>query len=187
MLQELTVRPWTFRKYARLLAQLQTQINQLSILGLRSYNEGLMYSIKRAPHLDDDLRDQTLKQLSALNGGDRVCHGDFHPGNVLLTDRGPIVIDWMTARHGNPWADMARTNLLLSIGVKSAGKQVKPIVWWLVGAYRRMYLNHYSRLNPTHPNELTQWMPVIAAARLDEQIESEREALLAMVREGLAG
>ena len=187
MLQEITTRPWTFRKHARLLAELHTQINQLSISGLRSYNDGLMYSIQRAPHIDDNLRDQVLEHLSTLDDGDRVCHGDFHPGNVLLTDRGPIVIDWMTARRGNPWADVARTNLLLSIGAKSAGNQVKPVVRWLVGAYRRMYLDHYSRLNPTHSNELTQWMPVIAAARLDEQIESEREALLAMVREGLAG
>jgi hypothetical protein len=30
-------------------------------------------------------------------------------------------------------------------------------------------------------------MPVIAAARLDEQIEREHEALLVMIREGLAG
>jgi hypothetical protein len=64
---------------------------------------------------------------------------------------------------------------------------VKPIVRWLVGAYRQLYLDHYSRLNPGHLNELQRWTPVIAAARLDEQIEREREALVAMVREGLAG
>jgi Ser/Thr protein kinase RdoA (MazF antagonist) len=185
MLQEITTRPWTFPKNARLLAQLHSQINQLSIPGLYSYPEGLMYTIQRAPHLDAELRERALKRLSTLNDGDRVCHGDFHPGNVLLTDQGPIVIDWMTARRGNPWADVARTNLLLSIGTKSAGKQVKLIVRWLVDSYRRMYLEHYARLNSSHQAELTRWMPVIAAARLDEQIEREREALLAMVREGL--
>ena len=185
MLHEISARPWKFPKYARLLAELHSQINQLSIPELHSYHEGLMYTIRRAPHLDDDLRAKTLERLSALKDGDRVCHGDFHPGNVLLTERGPIVIDWMTARRGNPWADVARTNLLLSIGAKSA--QVKPVVRFLVDAYRRMYLNNYSRLNPNSHDELAQWIPVIAAARLDEQIKPEREVLLAMVREGLSG
>jgi tRNA A-37 threonylcarbamoyl transferase component Bud32 len=187
MLQEMTARPWTFRKHARSLAELQSQINQLSIPELPSYHEGLMYTVQRAPHLDEDLRSKTLERLSTLDDGDRVCHGDFHPGNVLLTNRGPIVIDWMTARRGNPWADVARTNLLLSIGAKSAGKQVKPIIRWLVDSYRRMYLDHYSRLNPGHQDEVRRWMPIIAAARLDEQIERERDALPAMVRDGLVG
>ncbi len=86
MLREMSMRPWAFPKYARLLAELHSQINQLSIPGLRSYQEGLMYSIQRAPHLDDDLRKKTLKHLGTLKDGDSVCHGDFHPGNVLLTD-----------------------------------------------------------------------------------------------------
>jgi len=187
LLQEVSTRPWTFPKQARLLAELHSQINQLSIPGLHSYHEGLMHTIRRAPHLENDLRDKILNRLWGLKDGDRVCHGDFHPGNVLLTDRGPIVIDWMTARRGNPWADVARTNLLLSIGAKSAGKQVKPIVRFIADAYRSMYLKHYSRLNPNDHDELAQWMPVIAAARLDEKIEREREILIAMVREGLAG
>jgi len=187
MLEDITVHPWIFSKHARLLAELHSQINQLSISGLHSYHEGLMYTIRGAPHLSDDLREQVLRRLSELKDGDHVCHGDFHPGNVLLTERGPIVIDWMTARRGNPWADVARTNLLLSIGAKSAGRQIKPIIRLLVDMYRRIYLNRYARLNPSLEDELSRWMPVIAAARLDEKIERESQALLAMTRDGLAG
>ncbi len=56
----------------------------------------------------------------------------------------------MTARRGNPWADVARTSLLLNIGAKSAGKQVNTIVRLLVNAYRRMYLDHYSNSTRIH-------------------------------------
>ena len=30
-----------------------------------------------------------------------------------MSPRGPVIIDWMTARHGNPHADVARTLLIL--------------------------------------------------------------------------
>ncbi|MFB7513251.1 phosphotransferase [Streptomyces sp. NPDC056144] len=41
--------------------------------------------------------------------GDRVLHLDLHPGNVMLTDRGPVVIDWCNAAAGDPAADLAMT------------------------------------------------------------------------------
>lgn len=42
-------------------------------------------------------------------GDDRVLHLDFHPGNVILTRRGPVVIDWRNAAAGDPAADVAMT------------------------------------------------------------------------------
>jgi uncharacterized protein (TIGR02172 family) len=185
MLQDMNMHPWTIFKHARTLAELQVKINQLSISGLWSYKEGLMHSIQRAPHLDDDLRARVLKYLATLADGEKVCHGDFHPGNVLLTEKGAVVIDWMTASVGNPWADAARTSMLLTIGAKSAGKQVSPMIRIFIQLYHQAYLKRYMRLIPDGGNEVKKWMPVIAAARLDERIEGEQEALLGMVRAGL--
>ncbi|WCN05165.1 phosphotransferase [Streptomyces sp. M92] len=41
--------------------------------------------------------------------GDRVLHLDLHPGNVIVTRRGPVVIDWRNAGAGDPAADVAMT------------------------------------------------------------------------------
>lgn len=50
-------------------------------------------------------------------GSDRqVLHLDLHPGNVMLTDRGPIVIDWSNAAAGSPGADVAHTVMLMRTG-----------------------------------------------------------------------
>ncbi|GAA4920984.1 phosphotransferase [Streptomyces coeruleoprunus] len=48
------------------------------------------------------------KRFSTADG-DRVLHLDLHPGNVILTERGPVVIDWCNAGAGDPAADVAMT------------------------------------------------------------------------------
>ena len=184
MLQDLNARPWTFLRHARDLAELHVKINQLSTEGLTSYKDGLGYSIRRAPHLSDDLRAKALILLDTLPDGSNVCHGDYHPGNVLITKHGLVTIDWMTAKAGSRWADVSRTSLLLSIGAKSAGTQVRLVVRKLVGLFHRQYLTHYKALTPDSRAELNRWTPVTAAARLHEDITPEREALIRMVEEG---
>jgi uncharacterized protein (TIGR02172 family) len=185
MLQDLNTRPWMILRHARTLADLQAQFQKLTLPGLFSYREGLKHTISRAPHLGDDLREKALSLLETLPDEKTLCHGDFHPGNILLSPHGPVTIDWMTASNGSPWADVARTSMILSVGAKAAGKQVHPLIRMMISLYNRTYLNHYRSLNPDHHETLKRWMPVIAAARLDEQIEPEREALIRMVRDGL--
>jgi len=122
--------------------------------------------------------------LDVLPDGRHVCHGDYHPGNVIITKSGPIVIDWMTACAGSPWTDVARTSLILSIGAKAAGKQVRPLIRTVIKLYHRTYLNRYRALIPDTGNELERWRPVIAAGRLTEDILPEREALMELVKAG---
>jgi thiamine kinase-like enzyme len=38
--------------------------------------------------------------VRTLTPGTAPCHGDFHPENVLLTPRGPVVIDRDSATVG---------------------------------------------------------------------------------------
>ena len=184
MLQEMNARPWTLWKHARTLAELHVKINKQPITGLPSYKDRLRYDIGRAPHLNDGLRSKVIAMLDLLPDGQRICHGDYHPDNIILTKDGPIVIDWMTACMGSPWADVARTSMILSIGAKAAGNQVRPIIRTAIKLYHRTYLNRYRTLIPDTGNELNLWTPIIAAARLNEDIVPEREALLKIVQEG---
>jgi len=127
MLQDMNTRPWMLLKRARSLAELHVEIHQKSINGLPSYKDRLDYDIRNTSHLSEELRNKALLLLEVLPAGKNVCHGDFHPGNIILTKEGPLIIDWMTASAGSPWADVARTSLLLNIGAKGAGKLVSPI------------------------------------------------------------
>jgi uncharacterized protein (TIGR02172 family) len=184
MLQELNSRPWTLLRHARSLAELQIKIHRQSIPGLPSYKEHLHHAISTTPYLSDVLRDKYRRQLDALPDEKTLCHGDYHPGNIILTRDGPVIIDWMTACSGCRWADVARTSLLLTVGPKGAANLVSPLLLFGIRFFHRTYLNRYLGAVPDKRNELKRWAPVIAAARLNEDIAPEREALLEIVQKG---
>jgi aminoglycoside phosphotransferase (APT) family kinase protein len=48
------------------------------------------------------------------DGGDRVVHLDLHPLNVIMSPRGPVVIDWPNAARGEGISDAALTYVLLT-------------------------------------------------------------------------
>ena len=55
------------------------------------------------PRLVDTLADLGIDGLS---DGDRIFHGDFHPGNVLARDDHWLVVDWSDAHRAPPAADV---------------------------------------------------------------------------------
>ena len=73
-----------------------------------------------------------LGRLEALPGGDRLCHGDFHPFNVMGTIERPVIVDWLDATSGAPEADACRSYLLLLHNAAEAAS---------------MYLEAYLRLS----------------------------------------
>jgi aminoglycoside phosphotransferase (APT) family kinase protein len=182
MLEDMNARPWLIFKYARSLADLHIQINKQTITGLRSYKNRLRWDISHSKHLETELQNRLLQKLDALPDGNNLCHGDYHPGNVLLSEHGPVVIDWVTASAGSPWLDVARTSMILSIGAKSAKNQVRPIIRMVIKLYHRAYVSHYRAQVRDSENELNSWRPLIAAARLNEEIAPERETLLDMAK-----
>lgn len=44
----------------------------------------------------------------------RILHGDLHPDNVVLTSRGPVVIDWRNTTEGPPELDVALSAVILA-------------------------------------------------------------------------
>jgi aminoglycoside phosphotransferase (APT) family kinase protein len=87
MMGPMAKRPWTISRYASLLADLHDQLHE----------------IPAPPWLGE-----------SLDGGDRLVHLDLHPLNVLLSARGPVVIDWSNAARGSGLSDVALTYVLLT-------------------------------------------------------------------------
>jgi uncharacterized protein (TIGR02172 family) len=185
MLQSLQQHPHTMFAIISELARLHTRLHSTSVPELPSQYAAVKWTLQHAPVIQDDQRELLLAQLDRLPEGDRVCHNDFHPDNVIITQQGPLIIDWMTARRGNPMADVARTALLINNGSpirKMPGGRFLAVArrlgyWW--------YRQQYTRLGQFDSNQFKQWLPIMAAARLNERISGEEEWLLRLIEQGL--
>jgi aminoglycoside phosphotransferase (APT) family kinase protein len=84
-----------------------------------------------------------LPAIDSGPGADRVLHLDLHPMNVMMTTRGPVVIDWPNARRGNPLTDVGFTYVLLTCPDMPAPwivrKLVQPFRLVLAKAFVRRY------------------------------------------------
>jgi hypothetical protein len=83
MLQAMAADPSNAESLIRSLADLHAQLHGLSGTGLPPQREHLSRRIALSP-LNHRLRATVLSVLSRLPDGDALCHGDFHPRNVLL-------------------------------------------------------------------------------------------------------
>jgi aminoglycoside phosphotransferase (APT) family kinase protein len=181
MLEALGRRPWTLFDSARQLAKLQVEMHTADIkVPLPAQRQRIAEKLQRAKGLPAGVRQARLDDLAKLPAGDRLCHGDFHPDNVIITERGPVVIDWMDAALGNPLADVARTSVILQ-GVK-AYAAVSWLQRVLVGWYERLYRRHYFALQPGGAAEYWQWLPIVAAARMEEGMDDIEDWLLAQAQ-----
>ena len=183
----LTARPWRTDRLARRLAELQAALHdQLAPETLPAQHARLQAKIEAAEPLSAALRREALRLLARLPQGDRLCHGDFHPGNVLLAERGPLIIDWVDATRGHPLGDLARSSLLIGQGQLPDGAPLRWLIERIRGRFHRVYLAHSRRLRPWDEDEFRAWLVVNAAARLEEGVP-EAPALLTFVQKALAG
>jgi hypothetical protein len=183
MLSLLHRQPWRVLGLAHALAGAHLAVHQVEApADLPALRQVLAARINDAA-LPVHLRDYALRVLDGLPDGDRLCHGDYHPGNVLLSAGRVAVIDWPGAARGTPEADHARTRLLLRWADPLPG--TAPVSRALITAGRSVFAEGYVRAYRRGASQTLQrsqaWLIVHAAARLSEGIEVEHPTLVAFL------
>lgn len=112
MLEVFTRRPWTLRRHAAVLAALHDRLHEIP-----------------GPQWLDPF----------LGGADCLVHLDLHPLNVILSPKGPVLIDWTNAARGAGPADVALTWLLM-MAAEIPGRGVKAAVGRL---FRRLFVRSF--------------------------------------------
>jgi aminoglycoside phosphotransferase (APT) family kinase protein len=179
MLAMLERKPWLLVNLARRLAATHAEVHAVAApAGLPSTKELLASKIENAP-LRPELQELGLEHAAALPDGDRLCHGDFHPGNVLVTRDAVSVIDWPLASRGPPAADYARSALLMSIGDPPPVSRLMRMLI-IVGRrwFSHAYATAYERLAPADPEVVRHAHIAHVAARVSEGITVEIPTLI---------
>jgi len=150
MLSDLARRPWRAARCARILARMHDRLHEIE-----------------AP--------SWLPQ--PLGDGNRVLHLDLHPGNVIMTSAGPVVIDWSNGAAGPPGADVAMAALIMRI---SEVDELPLPVKLIAGRVRRSVVRQFER---SASDDAGPWLVEVAKLRLvDRNVRpAEAEVLRRMI------
>ena len=162
MQQYLENQPECAEECGRTLAALHTQIHSCRTPELTELHEVIERSIQHADALDSTSRRTVEDIFRRLTHGDTLCHNDFYPQNLMLSDRGWLTIDWAVGFRGNPLADHARTwtIALLYLELSSGAEREMWQRFWTA------YFDEYGTLSKVPVGEFEQWKTVMAAVSL---------------------
>lgn len=121
-----------------------------------------------ATSLSATVRYDLHTRLNAMPKHTKLCHGDFNPSNIIISEDGAAyIIDWSHATRGNASADAARTYL----------------TFWLDGdiSGAKLYLKAFCDKSDTAVQYVQKWMPLIAASQLVRGNQKEREFLMSWI------
>jgi aminoglycoside phosphotransferase (APT) family kinase protein len=149
MLDDLGRRPWRIDRHADTLAALHRRLHQIDAPGW----------------LD-----------APLGEGKSLLHLDLHPDNVMLTARGPFVIDWPNAARGPSAADVAHSWIVIACSTPTTGLYRRLLSAAGRGLLLRAFLRRFDRA------ELERHLESAGAYRLANRAlpESERAAIRRM-------
>jgi len=183
MLTLLQRRPWRVLGLARGLAAAHLAIHAVRVPSGLPELRGMLAARIQDVGLPPVVRDFAVRTLDGLPDGDRVCHGDYHPGNLLVAADRVSVIDWVGAARGAPEADHARTLLLLRRADPLPGTSALSRALMTAGrsVFAYGYTRAYTAGSPEPLRQVNAWLTVHTAARLSEGIAVERPMLLGLL------
>ncbi|RDU38074.1 aminoglycoside phosphotransferase family protein [Neobacillus piezotolerans] len=157
--------------YMNILVQIHQKIHKVEaeVDSIKPMKEKLSRQINSTNILSNRHKSVLIQKLNNITFKSRLCHGDYHPFNVIMTDNNATIIDWVDASAGDIRADVYRTYLLYS--------QVSTEL-------AEMYLDLYCERSGLEKDEVLQWAPIIAAARMAENVPAEdSKRLLAIINQ----
>ncbi len=154
-------------KYVNLLVELQMSVHERTSPLLNKLKDKMSRKIAET-ELDATTRYDLHTRLEGMPKHNKVCHGDFNPSNIIITEDGtPYILDWSHATQGNASADVARTYLLFWLNGDLSGAEY--------------YLDTFCQRSGTEKKYVQKWMPIVAASQSVKGNPNEREFLMSWV------
>jgi aminoglycoside phosphotransferase (APT) family kinase protein len=126
-----------------------------------------------------------LALIERLSPGDELCHGDLHPGNVIMTAEGPRLVDWSHAVRAPAAFDLGQSHIILTeLAPEVADDPERP------RAVNAAAQSEYARLAGMSPAALTvaiqSYLPIVRVlVLLGGAMPALRERLLQRIEAAL--
>lgn len=165
--EKIEAEPQRFGEHLEQFVDLQIEIHGYTSPLLNRQGDKYARMINSLEAINATTRYNLLERLDGLKKGTAVCHGDFNPSNVIVSEDGTLsVCDWAHATQGAPAADVAMTYLLFSLTSKEQAEA---------------YLDTYCERADMAKQIVRQWLPVIAASELARKRKVNEEFLMSWV------
>lgn len=165
--QLMTENPDKFDEYLNLFVELQLEVLSKSSPLLTKQREKMKRKISMSS-LDATIKYDLHTRLDGMPKHNKVCHGDFRPSNIIISENGtPYIIDWSHATQGNASADAARTYLVFCLNNEKEKAD--------------KYLDLFCKKSKIAKQYVQQWMPIVAASQSVKGNEEEKKILLSWV------
>ena len=161
MKEVINANPYRYAEYAAVLAREHVKINSLSDRerGLSDQKKAYIRYINSRTSIDENCKNALIKTLISFPENDKICHGDFHPGNLLYDNDNIYIIDWLGSTRGDPLADAAGSYLIMKV----TG----------AGLFADAYIKEYVGISNIDMSDINKWIPVRAATYLDFGLPNE--------------
>lgn len=153
--------------YLKQFVDLQHTVHTKRCSGLLKIKEKMHAKIEQTD-FDEAIKFELQARLAGMPNHDKLCHGDFNPSNIIVTDSGEMfIIDWSHATQGNASADVARTYLIFNLeGKKDLAEKYLSLFMKKTGISRSYYMR---------------WIPIVAASQTVKKNKAEKELLSSWV------
>lgn len=187
ILSDLEAEPWMFYGFIGKMAALQHKIHLYSADSLPAQKEKLASAIQSSSEILGAKVKRILRYMHTLPEGNSVCHGDFHLGNIIVSQNKLTAIDWVSACKGDPAGDVAQTCLIINSPAVPAGTpgiivEMARYPKWLTYRY---YVSEYMRATKVKFKSIDAWILPMAAARLIAKIPGEEKWLTKIINQRL--
>jgi tRNA A-37 threonylcarbamoyl transferase component Bud32 len=180
MMEMIRQRPFSIAQKAKELAGLHNEVLEVTaaetIVNEKTKAE---YCLNASEYLDNAIKQFLLGILAELPEQNYLCHGDFHPGNIIFSDGTYYLIDWSAASRGDFVSDIAHTYILLKVVpcVPGVGFFMHAIQRFLGKIMAKKYLKHIRRIRPFAYDIFNKWVLIKAAERTYYGLPSEKKQL----------
>lgn len=140
--------------------------------------EKIIENFEKQPlKVEKEIFDFVMQILEELPNGDFICHGDFHPGNILIENNKRYIIDWSGVHTGNSVSDIAHTYLLMTYTplVPGQGCLQHKIISFLGRYVAELYRKEMHRLLAFDWTEFDKWLIVMSLYRIYHGLPSEEK------------